>query len=155
MKNPPTHIIVHHNGVSGRTVDDIRRSHIARGFKETGYHWVIRDNPEATVQRGRPTYRPNGAFNNGAHTTGLNHTIGVCLIGNGNLRPFSDAQMAQLRHLVATLQLEFGIPVERVIGHRETVGLVPPALATKKTCPGKHLDLPAFRASLLAATPTA
>jgi N-acetyl-anhydromuramyl-L-alanine amidase AmpD len=150
MKNPPTHIVLHHNGVPGRTVDDIRRTHKAKGWTDTGYHWVIRDDASATVQRGRQTYRPNGAFNPGAHVSGLNRTIGICLIGNGNERPFSDAQMAQLRHLVSTLQLEFGIPVDRVIGHRETVALVPRELATKKTCPGKHFDLPACRASLLA-----
>lgn len=148
MKNPPTHIVLHHNGVPGRTVDDIRRSHIARGFKETGYHWVIRDDTQATVQRGRPTYRPNGAFNPGAHVQGLNRTIGICLIGNGNVKDFTVDQYAQLRHLVVTLMLEFGIPVERVIGHRETRALVPPAIATKKTCPGTLFDLDAFRASL-------
>lgn len=150
MKNPPKFIVIHHNGVAGRTVDDIRRTHRAKGWSDTGYHWVVLDNDAATVQRGRPTYRPNGAFNNGAHTSGLNHSVGICLIGNGNVADFTPAQYAQLRHLVATLQLEFGIPAERVIGHRETVGLVPKELATKKTCPGKLFDLPAFRASLLA-----
>lgn len=150
MKKPPKYLVLHHNGVAGRTVDDIRRTHKAKGWADTGYHYVIRDDAAATLQKGRPVYRDNGNFNPGAHTSGLNHTIGICLIGNGNLRPFSDAQYAQLRHLVATLQLEFGIPVENVIGHRETVGLVPKELATKKTCPGKLFDLPAFRASLLA-----
>ncbi len=148
VKRPPTHIVIHHNGVPGRDVDDIRRTHAAKGWKDVGYHWVIRDDAAATVQQGRPTYRPNGAFNPGAHVAGLNHTVGVCMIGNGDERAFSDAQLAQLRALVRTLQAEFSIPAERVIGHRETRGLVPPALATRKECPGGKLDLAAFRASL-------
>jgi N-acetylmuramoyl-L-alanine amidase len=148
VKRPPTHLVIHHNGAPGRTVEDIRRTHQAKGWKDTGYHWVICDDTGATVQRGRPTYRPNGNFNPGAHVEGLNHTIGVCLIGNGNVRDFSRDQYAQLRHLVTTLRLEFDIPVERVIGHRETRSLVKPEQATRKTCPGTLFDLEAFRESL-------
>jgi N-acetylmuramoyl-L-alanine amidase len=155
MKNPPTHIVIHHNGKAGRTVADIRRTHQAKGWRDTGYHWVICDDAGATVQRGRPTYRPNGRFNPGAHVEKLNHTVGICLIGDGELRDFSDAQYAQLRHLVTTLRLEFGIPVERVIGHRETRGLVPAEFATTKPCPGRHFDLEAFRASLATAAAVA
>jgi N-acetylmuramoyl-L-alanine amidase len=56
------------------TVADIKRWHIARGFKTIGYHYVVyRD---GTIHEGRDI---NTA---GAHCTGHNtHSIGVCYIG--------------------------------------------------------------------------
>lgn len=144
-----THIVLHHNGVPGRTVDDIRRTHKAKGWTDTGYHFVIHE--DGSVHPGRPLLRANGRLNPGAHVSGFNaRSVGVCLIGNGNVRPFLPAQMLALRSLVGALQAQFGVPAANVIGHRETRSLVPPAVATKKDCPGKLFDLDAFRAELAA-----
>lgn len=144
---PVTHIVLHHNGVPGRTVDDIRRTHRAKGWSDTGYHFVVY--ADGSVHPGRPLLRKSGKLNPGAHVAGLNATtVGVCLIGNGNAQPFGADQLQGTRALVATLMLQFGVPAERVIGHRETRALVPPELATRKDCPGKLFDLDAFRASL-------
>jgi hypothetical protein len=147
--------VIHHNGVAGRTVDDIRRTHTGKGWSDTGYHWIVCDDPGATVQAGRPMLRANGRFNLGAHVTKLNRTIGICLIGNGDKRDFSAEQYAALRALCSTLMLQFGISVGRVVGHRETRPLVPPEFATSKQCPGRYFDLDAFRASLELAEPAA
>lgn len=141
------YIVLHHNGVPGRTVDDIRRTHRAKGWSDTGYHYVIHE--DGSVHPGRPLLRANGRINSGAHVEGLNvRTIGVCLIGNGNKRPFLPEQMLALRSLVGALQAQFGVPASRVIGHRETRALVAPDVATSKECPGRLFDLEAFRASL-------
>lgn len=144
-----THIVIHHNGVPGRTVDDVRRTHKARGWNDIGYHFVIHE--DGSVHPGRPLTTKRGRFNPGAHVEGFNaHSIGVCVIGNGNERPFNHAQMLALRSLIGALQAQYGVPAANVIGHRETRALVPPDKATSKECPGTCVDLDAIRASLAA-----
>lgn len=56
------------------TVADIKKWHLARGFSDVGYHYVIyRD---GTIHKGRDESKI------GAHCTGHNaHSIGVCYIG--------------------------------------------------------------------------
>lgn len=56
------------------TVEQIKQSHLQRGFSDIGYHWVIyRD---GTIHSGRPESIA------GAHCTGHNTiSIGVCYIG--------------------------------------------------------------------------
>lgn len=144
-----THIVIHHNGVPGRTVEDIRRTHRAKGWSDTGYHFVVHE--DGSVHPGRPMLRADGRLNPGAHVAGFNaHSVGVCMIGNGNASPFRDDQVTALRVLVLALMSQWDVPADSVIGHRETRGLVPPAVATRKDCPGKLFDLDAFRASLMA-----
>lgn len=56
------------------TVADIKKWHLARGFSDVGYHYVIyRD---GTIHKGRDESKI------GAHCTGHNaHSIGVCYMG--------------------------------------------------------------------------
>lgn len=56
------------------TVEQIRRWHLKRGFRDIGYHYVIyRD---GSIHAGRPVSQV------GAHCTNHNaHSIGVCYIG--------------------------------------------------------------------------
>ena len=60
-------------------------------------------------------------------------------------------QYAALRTLCHVNMATFGFGPEKVIGHRETRSLVPAEFATKKECPGRLVDMAAFRASLLEA----
>lgn len=129
--------VIHHNGVPGRTVENIRRAHKAQGWNDIGYHFVIHE--DGTLHQGRPLHKP------GAHTAGLNmESIGICLIGNGNERDFSAMQYARLYSLLATF------PNAQILGHRETGPLVPDRLKTKKTCPGTKVDLDKIRATVKA-----
>lgn len=70
-------IIVHCSATpEGRevTVDDIRRWHLARGFADVGYHYVVY--LDGSVHEGRSVDVA------GAHCTGHNsHSIGVCYVG--------------------------------------------------------------------------
>lgn len=112
-------IIVHCSAtVEGKdyTVADITRWHLARGFNNIGYHYVVyRD---GTIHNGRDV------DNSGAHCTGHNaHSIGVCYIGglatDGETPKDTrtDAQKAALLKLIKALK---GIyPKATVHGHRE------------------------------------
>lgn len=89
--------------------------HKDRGFKEIGYHYVIRR--DGVVERGRPDRVP------GAHVSGHNGTtIGICMIGgldeSGRPAPeYTPAQWAALRKLLAELVLAY--PGAEIKGHRD------------------------------------
>lgn len=97
------------------TATDIRRWHLERGFKDIGYHFVIR--LDGTVETGRPVNQT------GAHC--LNHnrrSIGVCYIGglDATGRPLDSrtpAQRLALRLLLRRLLLNN--PSATIHGHRE------------------------------------
>lgn len=72
-----TEIIVHCSATpegEDYTVADIRKMHLARGFSDVGYHWIIyRD---GSINKGRDESI------SGAHCAGHNsNSIGVCYIG--------------------------------------------------------------------------
>ena len=55
-------------------VNEIRKWHLDRGWRDVGYHYMIRRNGEVELGRRNDDM--------GAHASGYNHnSIGVCLIG--------------------------------------------------------------------------
>lgn len=111
------------------TVQDIRQWHLARGFADIGYHYVIYRN--GVVMPGRALDRV------GAHCTGQNaNSIGVCYIGGcaaDGKTPMdtrTDAQKVKLRELVQKLRRQF--PGASVHGHREFANKACPSFDVKK-----------------------
>ena len=143
-----THIIVHCSGAANSTVDSIRRFHKApkpkgNGWKDIGYHYVI--HVDGTSHMGRSERQA------GAHVASFNaNTIGVCVVGNGDIRDFNAAQYATLTRLLACLCAQYGVPVKNVLGHRETRELeqIPPKSRTKKSCPGTQVSMELIRKRL-------
>lgn len=97
------------------TTADIKKWHLARGFSDIGYHYVIyRD---GSVHNGRDVNI------SGAHCEGHNsHSIGVCYIGgldkNGKeCDTRTDAQKAALVKLLKTLKGMY--PKATIHGHNE------------------------------------
>lgn len=132
------YLVVHHNGVPGRTIEDIRRTHVKeRGWRDVGYHYVYHEDGSEHV--GRPeTMR-------GAHVEGLNEeSLGLCCIGNGNKQDFNEAQYKALVARLVDLCERY--PGVRIVGHRETKLLVDHELMTKKNCPGRYVNLDKLRA---------
>lgn len=111
------------------TVDQIRQWHLARGFSDIGYHFVIyRD---GTVHRGRPESQV------GAHTTGQNsHSIGICLIGgceaDGKTPKDTriEAQRIALVALVTEMRQKY--PGATVHGHNEFANKACPSFNVQK-----------------------
>jgi len=132
-------IVVHQSDSAFGTAEVIDRWHRERGWSGIGYHRVIlngwvapeefRAECDGVIQAGRPLERI------GAHVAGHNETsIGVCLVGVGAGWPIGEGYItaAQWRALVSlcrALMQDFGVAVERVLGHREFPGVT-------KTCPG-------------------
>lgn len=134
-----THIIIHTAAASneGEPVDQsaqtIRNYHVNElGWEDIGYHFVIR--MDGSIEWGRYI------DDIGAHCTdmGMNQkSIGICCSGHGDLEPFTDEQIRSLGYLINGFRQIFSVPIENVLGHRET--------GANKTCPGKKVDMDKIR----------
>ncbi|MEW5952620.1 MAG: N-acetylmuramoyl-L-alanine amidase [Bacillota bacterium] len=117
-----THIILHHTASSKtKTVEQLRREHLARGWRDIGYHYLV--DYTGGVHAGRPPNEP------GAHAQGWNSkAIGVATIGDISEYPMGEDQRGALVQLVRHLMDEHGIPAANVLYHRD-VGAT--------SCPGR------------------
>lgn len=89
---------------------EIRDWHNQRGWRDIGYHYVIRRN--GTREDGRPVEQV------GAHVKGHNgDSIGVCLVGGATTADFHRAQWGALERLVLSLLAQH--PEARVSGHND------------------------------------
>ena len=128
-------IVVHYTATP-ESIDigaaEIDRWHRERGFREIGYHYVIR--LDGRIETGRDLSEP-GRFEQGAHSRGENDaSIGICYVGgvtredpNTGFDTRTPAQRRAMVQLVSELLHRF--PDARVLGHRQM-----PGAATQ--CPG-------------------
>ena len=141
------------------TCASIERRHIDSGLSGLGYHFVIGNGqglddgqvavgyrwehqlPGAHAAAGMKAPRSLRTQATRMDATALNRSaIGICLVGNGDRRPFTERQLRELVGLVRALQAELGIGADAVFFHTELV-------------PGRadagHFALGEFRAQLL------
>ena len=94
---------------------DIRLWHKRQGWRDIGYHFVIRR--DGTVEKGRPVDQP------GAHVAGFNSSsLGICMVGGVGLdgkgeNNFAPVQYAALEKLLVSLKPTY--PTAEVLGHRD------------------------------------
>lgn len=97
------------------TVNDVRRWHLQRGFKDVGYHYLVR--LDGSIEAGRCLEEP------GAHCRGHNReSIGVCYVGgcDTNFRPKATRTPQQRQALVLLLrELKNKFPGVKIAGHRD------------------------------------
>lgn len=113
---------------SGTTakVKEIKRWHIANGWSDIGYHYIIDRN--GVVATGRALSKV------GSHVAGRNaNTVGICLIGGHGadasdafLKNYTASQDKALRELIDKIRLE-NPSITAVSGHNEF---------SNKACPG-------------------
>lgn len=110
-------------------VNDVRRWHWQRNFRDIGYHYLVL--LDGTVQQGRPVAEA------GAHCTGHNTcSIGVCYVGGiaASGRPAdtrTPQQRQALRNLLTDLKRQF--PKAIIHGHRDFANKACPCFnATKE-----------------------
>lgn len=77
----------------------------ADGSVEIGTSWRHQDFSAPYCQWPDPRYH---------HYTVYKQAIGICLIGNVNVKPFTRNQVAALEHLVRQLQRKYNVPDSRV-----------------------------------------
>lgn len=138
------YLILHTSASAYGDVPLIREWHIARGFTDVGYHFVIENGyPTASVYKTRqPLVERNGLVTigrpltvNGAHAYGYNSkSVGVCMIGRNGM--YTVEQIDSAIALVAGLQVLYSVPTAKVIGHYETWS----GKVQGKTCPQYEMD---------------
>lgn len=107
------------------SVEDLRRDHKARGFRDIGYHFYVRRDGSMTQHR--------RLLEVGAHARPYNRcSIGVCYEGglDENGKPcntMTKEQSTRLADLFRNLRIAF--PKAKIVGHRDLPG------ATPKECP--------------------
>lgn len=102
------------------SADTIRQWHLDRGWRDIGYHEVIRTS--GLIEIGRDIDEI------GAHAAGYNaNSIGICLSGgfSGDVSDFTEEQLQSLRDRIDHWTGVYGSL--QVVGHND--------LTTKKTCP--------------------
>lgn len=140
----PDGIVVHHSAsapeASGlRNHDALARAHSRRGFGlwfafryySIGYHYVIW--PDGVITQGRPEHA------RGAHASGHNSTLGICLVGNfdgpegaagaADVASPTNPQMRGLVQLTQTLMQKYNLGPAAVFPHRR--------LNVNTACPGR------------------
>lgn len=132
----PKYLIIHTAAFDGDAdIEDIRRWHIQRGFDDVGYHYYIRRSGHLQMGRDEDV--------KGAHCRdmGMNSkSLGICLEGHHNHEEWTPQQNETFYILIKSLLDKYSIPVENVLGHRET--------GANKDCPGKLVDMDEVRNKL-------
>ena len=130
-----TGIVIHHLGRPAGDAESIHRLHQSFGYHGLGYHFIIGNGNglgDGIIQVG---YRWDQQLP-GAHVVGPAgethnaHSIGICLVGDGDRRAFTRSQMESLISLVQRLQRRLEIPARRVFLHRD--------LSDEVTSPGRY-----------------
>lgn len=102
------------------TVADIKAGHIARGFSDIGYHWIV--DREGIVHKGRSESII------GSHVAGYNtDTIGISYIARGSDsdqngtygRYMTDIQRSALERQIAVILKRYGLTIKDVSGHNQ------------------------------------
>lgn len=119
-----TGIVIHHSGSAVGSASTLTDQHNAKGFKGLGFHFVISNGQGAADGQVFVGYRWQDQLP-GVHVSGPKaelynrQTIGICLIGDGERREFTEAQVTRLAALVRSLQDKLGIPDAAVVLHRD------------------------------------
>jgi N-acetyl-anhydromuramyl-L-alanine amidase AmpD len=139
-------IVIHHSGSQSGSATSIADQHLSRGFKGLGYHFVISNGqgaPDGQIHVGyRWMEQAPGVHATGPDADRLNReTIGICLIGDGDRRAFTPAQLASLASLVAMLQSAT---------HVDSGGVYLSRDVSPTSAPGRLFPESAFRQQLAA-----
>lgn len=141
-----TGIVIHHSGKPAGDPESVTRRHLSMGLQGLGYHFLIGNGNglgDGVVHVG---YRWDDQLP-GAHVAGPaglthnQHSIGICLIGNGDRREFTEAQMTQLITLIRRLQQKLRIPADQVSLHRD--------LASGVSSPGRFFSAARLQEQML------
>ena len=137
-------IVIHHSATDFGGAARFDKGHRAKGWDELGYHFVIgngSDTRDGLVEVGpRWTEQRHGAHCRSPEDYYNEHGIGICLVGNFDEGPPSEAQQRSLAKLVRYLCRTYNIPASHVYTHG--------GVTHQTRCPGSHFDLKALRRSV-------
>lgn len=124
-------IVIVHSAQPAGSPAEIAQEHKSLGYDGLGFHFVIGNGKRMGDGEIHVGYRwldqHPGADLSGVNT-GFNSSsaIEICLVGDGDRRPFSEEQLYRLAQLVDALSDELGIPAEAVLLHKDLAGTSSP-----------------------------
>ncbi len=124
-------IVIVHSGQPAGSPAEIAQEHKSIGYDGLGFHFVIGNGKRMGDGEIHVGYRwldqQAGADLSGVNS-GFNSTsaIEICLVGDGDRRPFSDEQLYRLAQLVNALSDELGIGSESIHLHKDLAGTSSP-----------------------------
>lgn len=124
-------IVIVHSGEPSGSPADIAEEHKAVGYDGLGFHFVIGNGKRMGDGEIHVGYRwidqRSGADLSGVRSGfSSSNAIEICLVGDGDRRPFSDEQMYRLAQLVSALTQELDIADDRVFLHKNLAGTSSP-----------------------------
>ncbi|MEM6459636.1 MAG: peptidoglycan recognition family protein [Planctomycetota bacterium] len=137
-------IVIHDSRTRTGSYDAIDKAHRRAGKDGCGYHLVVNNgtgHDDGRIELGyRWKYQEPGDYLLGPNAAWYHrHAIGVCVVGDVDDQPLTDAQRRELTWVVRELQRAHNIPAEYVF---VDMGRDPQAPAT-------HFDEHAFRGTLI------
>ncbi len=117
-------ILIHDSGAQRGSAESVGQLHDKLGRDGLGYHFVVNNGsgePDGTIEIGyRWKYQLEGGYldataNPEQAAAWHEHVIGVCVIGNPDNEPLTDAQVESLVWLIDALQETFDVPGEAVV----------------------------------------
>lgn len=117
-------IVIHHSRSPYGSPESLDREHRAMNLQGLGYHFVIGNGNgmgDGEIHIGaRWLDQRTGAHAGGQRADWYDdHSIGICLVGNGDRRPFSRAQIARLVQLTTALARQLDIPADAIVLHSD------------------------------------
>jgi len=116
-------IIIVHSGSPAGSAESIESQHQSVGYDDLAYHFIIGNgtgmgNGEIHLTN-RWLDQSRGAQLQGLDPTSTPATIEICLVGNGDRKPFTDQQIQYLAQLVNALTERLDIQSNRVFLHED------------------------------------
>ena len=124
-------IVIVHSGQPAGSPAEIAQEHKSIGYDGLGFHFVIGNGKRMGDGEIHVGYRwldqQTGADLSGVNS-GFNSSsaIEICLVGDGDRRPFSDEQLYRLAQLVHALSDELGIESDSIHLHKDLAGTSSP-----------------------------
>jgi len=124
-------IVIVHSGEPAGSAADIAQQHKTLGYDGLGFHFVIGNGKRMGDGEIHVGYRwldqRSGADLSGVGSDfNSSSAIEICLVGDGDRRPFSEEQMYRLAQLVNALAERLGIDSERIYLHKDLAGTSSP-----------------------------
>jgi N-acetyl-anhydromuramyl-L-alanine amidase AmpD len=145
-----TAIIIHHSGTKNGDSAIFDKWHRENNhWNGVGYDFVIGNGSDSGNGEVEVTYRWQKQVT-GAHVGGTpgnwanRDGIGICLVGDFSKSQPTSAQMQSLVKLVRFLQSRYGIPKNRIYGHKDT-----PGAGTVTDCPGRNFPMNWLKSQVL------
>ncbi len=124
-------IVIVHSGQPAGSPADIAQEHKSLGYDGLGFHFVIGNGKRMGDGEIHVGYRWLDQ-QAGADLSGINsgfnssNAIEICLVGDGDRRPFSEEQLYRLAQLVDSLSDELGIGAGSIHLHKDLAGTSSP-----------------------------